>query len=72
MIMYINIGLSIVLSLISMPLIIKFCKKFSLYDYQSARKIHSGNIPRLGGIGIVVSFLISAIIFLLVSKDISA
>ena len=72
MIMYINIGLSIVLSLISMPLIIKFCKKFSLYDYQSARKIHSGNIPRLGGIGIVISFLISAIIFLLVSKDISA
>ena len=55
--MYVCIGLSIVLSLISMPLIIGFCKKFSLYDYQSARKIHSGNIPRLGGIGIVISFL---------------
>ena len=71
MTMYIFIGLSIVLSLISMPIIIAFCKKFSLYDYQSARKIHSGNIPRLGGIGIVISFFISIFSFLLISKDIS-
>lgn len=47
-----------------MPLIILFCKKFSLYDYQNARKIHSGNIPRLGGVGIFLSFMISASIFL--------
>ena len=47
-----------------MPLIILFCKKFSLYDYQNARKIHSGNIPRLGGVGIFFSFIISSLIFL--------
>ena len=47
-----------------MPLIMRFCKKFSLYDYTNARKIHSGNIPRLGGVGIFISFIISSSIFL--------
>ena len=51
-----------------MPLIILFCKKFSLYDYQNARKIHSGNIPRLGGVGIFLSFMISASIFITTDK----
>ena len=60
----IYIALAGVLSIISMPVIIKLCKKFSLYDYQNARKIHSGNIPRLGGVGIFLSFIISASIFL--------
>ena len=58
------IALSGVLSFVSMPLIILFCKKFSLYDYQNARKIHSGNIPRLGGVGIFFSFMLSSAIFL--------
>ena len=62
------IVLSGVLSFVSMPLIMLFCKKFSLYDYQNARKIHSGNIPRLGGVGIFFSFMISASIFLTTDK----
>ena len=45
-------------------IIIKLCKKFSLYDYQNARKIHSGNIPRLGGVGIFLSFIIASVVFL--------
>ena len=56
------------LSIISMPVIIKLCKKFSLYDYQNARKIHSGNIPRLGGIGIFFAFVISAVAFIFINK----
>lgn len=67
---YIFIGLSLVLSLIFMPIIIKFCKKFNLYDYQSARKIHSGNIPRLGGIGIVFAFFISTVVYLITTKEV--
>ncbi len=51
-----------------MPLIIKFCKKFSLYDYQNSRKIHSGNIPRLGGVGIFLAFTISFISYSLIYK----
>ena len=62
------IVLSGILSLFSMPVIIFFCKKFGLYDYQNSRKIHSGNIPRLGGIGMFFSFLIASCIYLVLTK----
>ncbi len=70
MIKFIFIGSAFLLSLALMPIIILFCKKFSLYDYTNARKIHSGNIPRLGGIGITVSFFAAAITFLMQTKEI--
>lgn len=52
-----------------MPLIILFCKKFKLYDPINARKIHSGNIPRLGGIAIVISFLLGTFAFFCFSSS---
>ena len=63
------IALAGVLSIASMPLIILICKKFSLYDYQNSRKIHSGNIPRLGGVGIFCAFIISSLAFILINKE---
>lgn len=69
--MFFFTGLSILISAISMPLIIKSCKKLDLYDYHDERKIHSGNISRLGGVGIFSAFSISAILYFLVSKNIS-
>lgn len=69
--MYLFIIIAVILSLISMPVIIKLCNRFSIYDFQSARKIHSGNISRLGGVGIVFAFFISAIIYLITSKQLS-
>lgn len=69
--MYIFTGISIILSVILMPTIIGFCKKLGLYDYQDERKIHSGNIPRLGGVGIVSAFFISTILFIYFTKDIA-
>ena len=62
--MFIFIGIAAALSLISMPVIIGICKKLKLYDYHDERKIHSGDIPRLGGVGIVISFVITSSIFL--------
>jgi len=56
--------ISFAISLISMPIIIKFCQKANLYDYQDERKIHTGQIPRIGGVGIVVAFTIAAALFL--------
>lgn len=47
-----------VLSLVFCPLIIKICKRLSLYDEVDPRKIHTGNIPRLGGIAVFASLLI--------------
>ena len=65
------IALSIILSLISMPIIIHFCNKHNLYDYHDARKVHSGNISRLGGVGIVFSFIVSAALYLVFSAQLS-
>lgn len=62
--MFLFIGIAAILSLISMPVIIGICKKLKLYDYHDERKIHSGDIPRLGGVGIVASFVITSAIFL--------
>jgi UDP-GlcNAc:undecaprenyl-phosphate/decaprenyl-phosphate GlcNAc-1-phosphate transferase len=41
------------------PLIIAFANKNALFDSVEERKIHSGDIPRLGGIGIAFSFLLA-------------
>lgn len=54
-----------------MPIIIKFCEKKNLYDYHDERKIHTGDKPRLGGIGIITGFVISAIIYVLTETNIS-
>ena len=62
------VALAGVISIFSMPIIIKLCKKFGLYDYQNTRKIHKGNIPRLGGIGIFFSFLVAAITFIVTTN----
>ena len=63
--------LSIILSLISMPIIIHFCNKHNIFDYHDARKVHSGNISRLGGVGIVFSFIISAALYLVFTTQLS-
>ena len=69
--MILFIVLSIVLSILSMPIIIHFCNKHNIYDYQDARKIHSGNISRLGGVGIVFSFITSAALYLVFTTQLS-
>lgn len=65
------IVLSVVLSLILMPIIIHFCNKHNLYDYQDERKVHSGNISRLGGVGIVAAFIISTALYLVFTTQLS-
>ena len=69
--MILFIVLSTVLSLISMPIIIHFCNKHNIYDYHDARKVHSGNISRLGGVGIVFAFLVSASLYLVFTTQLS-
>lgn len=56
--------LSLVLSLISMPIIIHICNKNKTIDYNNGQEFHSGNISRRGGVGIVFSFLISSLLYL--------
>jgi len=49
--------LSFLISFLSIPLIIKLSSKYGLFDYICDRKIHNGNISRLGGLGVFLGFL---------------
>jgi UDP-GlcNAc:undecaprenyl-phosphate GlcNAc-1-phosphate transferase len=46
------------LQLILIPNILRVAHKNQWYDPHDPRKIHSGNIPRTGGIGIFISFVV--------------
>jgi UDP-GlcNAc:undecaprenyl-phosphate GlcNAc-1-phosphate transferase len=43
------------------PLILHYAHKYQWYDEHSHRKIHTTDTPRLGGVGIFVAFVLSAI-----------
>ena len=53
-----------IISLGLIPLIFIFCKKFNVYDSINARKIHTGKVPRLGGVAIFISFSISFFVYI--------
>ncbi len=59
----IPVSLTFLICLILIPLIMLVCRHYSLYDPVNARKIHSGNIPRLGGIGIVLAFFAGVFVY---------
>lgn len=65
------VGLSFVLSIIMLPLVIKFCHKHGLYDKIDARKVHTGKIPRLGGLAIALPFFFSSILYYHFKQEIS-
>ena len=56
---------SFVLSAVAVAMILYIARKKSWYDKIDERKIHTGNIPRLGGIGFALSFF-AVYLFLLI------
>ncbi len=56
--------ISAICGFISIPLILNFCKKKSLYDIPNERKVHKNAIPRLGGISFMPSMIFAFIITL--------
>ena len=63
------VAFSFCTSVVVIPLIILICRHFGWYDTTNERKIHKGNIPRLGGLGIIIAFTASTIIYFAVSKS---
>lgn len=51
--------LSLIFTIIIIPIIIKIAHKNELFDSIDHRKIHVGNIPRLGGIGFILATVFS-------------
>lgn len=45
-----------------LPAIVRTAKQINLYDSQDDRKVHKGNVPRLGGVSFVPSILFSLLI----------
>ena len=50
-------------SILSVGIILQLTTKFQIFDSIDERKIHTGNIPRLGGIGIFTGFLVGLVLF---------
>ena len=61
------VAFSFAISVVITPVIIFICRHFGWYDTQNERKIHKGNIPRLGGLGIIIAFVISSMTYFIVS-----
>ncbi|MDC7222665.1 MAG: MraY family glycosyltransferase [Spirochaetales bacterium] len=57
-----SVSFSFATSLFLLPKIISVAHRFHWFDPPEERKIHTGQIPRLGGIAIVSSLIISAIV----------
>jgi UDP-GlcNAc:undecaprenyl-phosphate/decaprenyl-phosphate GlcNAc-1-phosphate transferase len=60
-----------IISAALIPLIIRLSQKHRIYDTTGGRKIHSGNIPRLGGLGIFISFLFITVYELYTTRGLS-
>lgn len=59
LVIYISIILSCIISYAVTLWVLKYAHKKKIYDYQNSRKIHKGNIPRLGGVAISSATIIS-------------
>jgi UDP-N-acetylmuramyl pentapeptide phosphotransferase/UDP-N-acetylglucosamine-1-phosphate transferase len=52
-----------IITLVSIPTIVKIAKFKNLYDYPNERKSHKDEIPNLGGLAIIAGFIVSLVIF---------
>lgn len=56
--------ISLAISLIIIPYLIKFAPVVGLIDYPNGRKIHKSPKPSVGGLAIVITFIISSFLFI--------
>jgi UDP-GlcNAc:undecaprenyl-phosphate GlcNAc-1-phosphate transferase len=51
---------SFVLSVIFVALVLHISRKYAWFDHHDERKIHTGQVPRLGGVGFALAYLVVA------------
>ena len=66
LIILISLFLSSALGFIIIPRILRYCSNKNLYDRMDDRKLHTSNVPRLGGMSFLPSMLLSFIIAIIV------
>lgn len=57
-IVFLTAGVALAASCSIIPVLLRLSHRFHWYDDTNHRKIHSGNIPRIGGVGIFLAFLL--------------
>lgn len=62
-------AVSFLVSVILIPCVIRVCTKRQWFDSVNERKIHKGQVPRLGSIGFVAGFAVGCFIFIVADKD---
>jgi UDP-GlcNAc:undecaprenyl-phosphate GlcNAc-1-phosphate transferase len=60
---------SFVLSVITVALILRLSHKRSWYDKIDERKIHTGDVPRLGGVGFALAFIFIASVITFFARE---
>lgn len=64
--MLIATGCAFLLNVLITPIVIALCKKYNWYDEVDPRKVHKGSVPRLGGFGVFLSFIVAASVYIFV------
>jgi len=60
---------SLILSMLLIPLLVRFAANFHLVDEPDERKVHAVAIPRIGGIAIGIGFIIPLLLWLSFSQQ---
>ncbi len=66
------LGFGFIVNLGLTPATLKLAHKHGWYDRKDHRKIHTNDMPRLGGVGIVAAVLVTSIVLLLVSPAVGS
>jgi UDP-GlcNAc:undecaprenyl-phosphate/decaprenyl-phosphate GlcNAc-1-phosphate transferase len=61
-------GVAFVFGIGLIPLLLTFSHKFKWYDDVDHRKIHTGDMPHVGGLGIAFSFALTLVLFMSFQK----
>lgn len=61
--------ISLGLSALFIFIVIRLCNKYHWYDSIEERKVHTGNVPRLGSAGFVPAYSIASVIYSFIVKD---
>lgn len=55
--------LALATSFLLMPLVIRLAERLNLVDKPGERKVHTTNIPRIGGVAVVAAFILPVLLF---------
>lgn len=64
--------ISILIAILMVPMLIRFAPQLGLIDQPNERKVHSTQIPRIGGVAIVIASLCSVLLWTSLDQNIIA